>query len=170
MERVMTNSTARRWRHQSRSHLATTDSSVPTVSECEGERRPLPPEVVPQDTVCVVPAASSSRLACRCRAGVRGPSHKKRLRGDNAQFRRSPSPRTPRCPQPIAVSPTTPVLLRAPSGSAFGSTHEGGATPPPSEDVARRLVDVCPCGTSLPPRSNPQSENGPARLQDSTEA
>ena len=119
----------------SRSHLATTGSGRPTVSVCEGERRPLRPEVVPQHPVGVGPCggvapprwSGSSRPPFRrttttdhSRAGHRG---------DSGQSRRCPSPRTPRCPQPIAVSPTRPALLRALSGSAFGSTHEGGATP-----------------------------------------
>ena len=65
-------------------------------------------------------------------------------RGDSVQFRRCPSPRTPRCPQPFEMPPTRPALLRARSGSAFGSTHEGGATPPAVENVDPSLVDVCP--------------------------
>ena len=65
-------------------------------------------------------------------------------RGDSVQFRRCPSPHTPRCPRPFAVSPTRSALLRVRSGSAFGSTHEGGATPPAVENVDPSPVDVCP--------------------------
>ena len=77
-------------------------------------------------------------------AGSRGLESEKGHGGDNVQSRRCPSPRTPRCPQPFAVSPTRPALLRVRSGSAFGSAHKGGATPPAVENVDASLVDVCP--------------------------
>jgi len=126
-------------------------SGRPAVSECEGERRPVRPEVVPQHPVGVGPCvgvapprwSGSSRPPCiRCTTTT---DHSRAgHRGDSVQFRRCPSPLTPRCPQRFAVSPTRPALLRARSGSAFGSTHEGGATPPAVGNVDPRLVDVCP--------------------------
>ena len=127
----------------SRSNLATTGSGRPTVSVCEGERRPLRSEAGPQLPVGVGPTGvAPPRLSVLC--------WKSRLEsekghgGDNVQSRRCPSPRTPRCPQPFAVSPTRPALLRVRSGSAFGSAHKGGATPPAVENVDASLVDVCP--------------------------
>jgi len=72
-------------------------------------------------------------------------------RGDSVQSRQCPFSHTLRCPQPSAVSPTNPAQLHARSGSAFGSAHEGGATPPAVENVDPTPVDVCPLRDVAPP-------------------
>jgi hypothetical protein len=74
-----------------------------------------------------------------------------RRRGDSVRFRRCPFSHTPRCPRFFTVSSTKSGCCRALSGSAFGSTHEGGATPPAVENVDPTSVDVGPCRDVAPP-------------------
>ena len=114
----------------------------PGWSMNEGERRPPRPEAVPQHPIGVGPCGGVAppRPMHYLRSRIES---RQGHRGDHVQYRRCPFPDTLRCPRRIAVSQTKPVLLRERCGSAFGSTHEGGATPPATEDVARTPVDVC---------------------------
>ena len=139
------------------------------MSVCEGERRPLRPEVVPQHSVGVGPCGGGAPPSLvRLITTALYPPH-----NDDGRFESG----TPRGQRPVSAMsllthPTlSPVLCslvneisrcRALSGSAFGSTHEGGATPPACENVDARPVDVVPCGDVAPPRINSHLENGPS--------
>jgi hypothetical protein len=78
------------------------------------------------------------------------PSQRKKYEADNVQFRRCPPPLTPRCPHRFAVSPKRRALPRVRAGSAFGSNHEGGATPPRTKTGPKRR-SFGPLGGVAPP-------------------
>src|SRR6187401_2104020 len=98
----------------SRSHLATTDSRRPRRQSARGSDAPCRQKSSPNTLFVSAPAAASLPLACRCCAGGRGPSQKKRLGGDNVQFWRSPSEKVgisgnDEIPEVFDTDPTKPI-------------------------------------------------------------
>jgi hypothetical protein len=159
-----------------RSHLATTDSGRPTVSECEGERRPLRPEVVPQHPIGVSPcggvapphgsgsppppnhpAAQRRQTANQLRSKRRSGSSegpRRDTEGTASSLGNVPS-HTP-CVVPSHLQsrqqtrPSSTLALGRPSGRLT----RGERRPLRSKTSTQLRSTFVPCGTSLPPRSN----------------
>jgi hypothetical protein len=127
----------------SRSHLTTSVLGDPQC-RCARESDALfSRKSCPNSLSVSALAAASLPLAGRRCAEVAA-RRKRGHGGDNVELQRCPFPDTLRCPRPFTIQPTKLALLRARSGSAFGSRYRGGATPPPLGNVDPSAVDVCP--------------------------
>ena len=150
-------------------------SGRPKWSMSEGERRPLRPEVVPQHPVGVGPCGSvapprwSGPSRPRCIRRTTTTDHSRAgHRGDNVQFRRSPSPRTPRCPRFFAVSSTKSAAAARSPGRPSGRLTRGERRPYGRKRRPTPGRRLSPAGTSLPPRNTSRSESGYERCTVST--
>jgi hypothetical protein len=138
----------------SRSHLATTGSGRPTVSGCEGERRPLRPEVVPQLPVGVGPrGVAPPRLSLLCRKS-RPESRDRDTEGTTSSLGDVP-PHAPRAvPSRLQSRQQDRPCSAFAQGRPSGRLTRGERRPLRSKTSPQLRSTSVPCGTSLPPRSN----------------